>query len=187
MDAIDFDRLLADDPNHVDRFAIELERLALAIARRRYRLAPAEAEDVLIAVVHKLWDDEKAALRAWRREGTLRSYVASIVHRHCLLHLRRQLRLSVEIATDSLDSFEAPTPTEPWERGEMLATCRDAAARLSPRDREMLALRFAEGRDYEEIIGVTGLSYGAARKAVHSAVRRLREQVREVAPEYFAA
>ena len=185
LDSIDHRLLLQDDRDTVARFVAGLERLALRIARAHYRFRPDEAEEILLEVVRKLWDGDKAALRAWRGEGSLESWLTAIVHRFCLMELRRRKRRSAEVATDRLDEFEAEALPEPFEREELRRLYRVAATELSERDRRLLQLRFEEERDYPAITAELGLSYGAARKALHSAIRRLREKMREIAPELF--
>ena len=187
MNHEELNRVLDEDAAAVRTFMHQLESTTMAVAQGRYRLDPAAAEDVWMRVVQKLWDQDKAALRAWRGDGSLTAYLNSIVHRQCLMHLRARKVRSAEVAMSELDGLAAPEPPSPLDDAERFGVCRRAATQLSARDRRMLELRFFEERVYDEITQETGLTRGAARKAVHSAVRRLRDRVRREAPEYFAA
>ena len=185
LDHIDHRRLLHDDPDMVERFLSGLEELALRIARRQYRLPREDAEDILMQVLRKLWEHEKAALQAWKGQGSLRAYLAAIIHRFCLMELRRRKRRAVEGSSDSLDAFEAIAGPDPLEKNELEQLCRNAASSLPERDRRLLQMRFVEELEYSAITAELCISYGAARKAVYTAVSRLRERLRELAPELF--
>ncbi len=185
LDQIDHRKLLNDDRATLDRFLEGLEALALRVARHQYRFRPDEAEDILVEVASKLWESDKAALRAWRGQGSLRTYLLTIVHRFCLMEVRRRKRRSAEQATDSLDAFQAAAEPIPLEQEQLRRVYRKATANLPSRDRRLLQMRFLEEQDYPAITSELGISHGAARKAVHTALNRLRERLREIAPEYF--
>jgi DNA-directed RNA polymerase specialized sigma24 family protein len=111
LESIDRRKLLADDRPTVSRFVDGLEALTLRIARSQYRMASREAEDILLEVLRRLWDDDRAALRAWRGDGSLERHLRAIVHRACLMELRRRKRRPAEHGTDLLDTFPAePAP-----------------------------------------------------------------------------
>lgn len=185
LDEIDHRKLLNEDRQTVDRFLVGLEALALRIARQQYRFRPDEAEDILLDVLRKLWDADKAALRAWRGEGSLRTYLTAIVHRFCLMELRRRRRRVVESTTEELDGFHARHQPPPLEQQQLRSVYRQAANELPSRDRRLIQMRFVEELDYPAITAELGISHGAARKAVHTALNRLRERMREIAPELF--
>lgn len=46
-------------------------------------------------------------------------------------------------------------------------------------------MRFTEEQEYPAIMRTFDLSHGAARKALHTAIRRLRAQMQAIAPELF--
>ena len=187
FEEIDHRKLLNEDVQTLARFLDELEGLVFRIAGQRYRFRRDESEDILLEVLRKLWDSDKAALRAWRGEGSLSTYLSAVVHRFCLLELRRRRRRVAEQPTEALDSFEARPEVPPLEREELLRFYREAASSLAPRDRRLLQMRFGEERDYPAIMSELAISHGAARKAVHGALRRLRERLREIAPELFVS
>lgn len=185
LDSIDHRALLADDRAAVAALVENLQRLTLWIARNRYRFSREEAEETLVEIVATLWKDDKHALRAWRGEGTLSTYLTSIVHRACLMEIRRRERRAAELPVEELDVFPAEDIAAGPERREREAIVERALSELPERDRELIRLRFTEDRGYDEITGRLDISAGAARKAVHTAVARLRDRVRRLAPELF--
>ena len=68
-------------------------------------------------------------------------------------------------------------PDEVFDRNERTALVRQALAKLSERDREVLLLK-AEGFDYDEIAATTGLAKGAIGTTLARARRRLVEAYR---------
>ena len=185
LDSIDHRKLLGDDRATVASFLGELKRLTLWIARRRYRFTDDGAEEILLEVVGKLWDKDKAALRAWRGDGSLSTYITSIVHRCCLMELRKRKRRDGELPVEQLDVFPAEREPAAIEAEQLRQTCARALADLPERDQGLIHMRFVEERGYDEITASLEISHGAARKAVHTAVRRLREKMQGIAPEFF--
>ncbi len=185
LDRLDHRKLVEDDRETLEQFLEGLESLVLTIARGRYRFRVHEAEDILLEVLRKLWVENRAALMRWRGEGSFEAYLSAIVHRFCLMELRRRRRRVPEIGTEDLDRFHAPRGDEPLERDQFRRLYSEAARQLSERDRRLLRLRFIEEREYSEIVSEMEISTGAARKAVHSALARLRRRLQEIAPELF--
>jgi RNA polymerase sigma-70 factor (ECF subfamily) len=116
---------------------------------------------------------QEAAVRAWRRLGTLRDQSAaeawflSIVANQCR-SLRRGRWWSVLRLPDLGGRSEDNDRTiESMDLGRALD-------RLDPRDRLALYLHFYRDMTYEEVGQIMGVSMTAARSRVHRATRRLR-------------
>ena len=67
-----------------------------------------------------------------------------------------------------------PPPEEIAERDESRSELLEAVARLSERERELVALKFAAGLTHRTIAELTGLSEGNVGVILYRAVRRLR-------------
>ncbi|GAA1756432.1 RNA polymerase sigma factor [Nonomuraea bangladeshensis] len=67
---------------------------------------------------------------------------------------------------------------EPGRSGSVLPGVREAFARLSPDDREILSLVGWEGLGSDEVAMVLGCSRGAARLRLHRARKRLARELR---------
>ncbi|ANM31082.1 hypothetical protein ABI59_18125 [Acidobacteria bacterium Mor1] len=187
-DAQRIEAVLAGDRAAAEALIEDVERRVLAIARGQFRLSPEESEDVLLSLCEKLWRDDAAALRQWQGRGPFAAYVSVIASRACLMYLREKKRRTPEVAGLELDQIAGEqAATSDVERNEERELLARGLERLSERDRHLIRLRFLEERDYEDLTRELGISYGAARKGVHSAVTRLRRALADLEPSWFKA
>ena len=142
----------------------------------------------LYAYVRTLLGDDAAAEdvtalafeRAYRRRtsfdarrGSQRGWLFGIARNAALDELRRRKRsapLHGELPDD-----RAAAPDEEAELAVRRTTVRAALAGLSPRDRELVALKFHGGLSNAELAAVLGTSETNAGTRVHRAVTKLRE------------
>ncbi len=161
--------------------------LILGLARGRFGLDVEAAEEILQMTITRLWEDDHRALRAWRGQGKFSTYLSVIVCRLCL-HQREQAQRQADRTADS-----CPEPVAE-ALGSHRLTAREhhraigqSLAKLRPRDRLLLALRYFDEHSPGEISTLLGNSPGAIRKAVHDALKRLRQELRQRHPELFDA
>jgi RNA polymerase sigma-70 factor (ECF subfamily) len=151
-----------------------------------------EARDDVFAYAAGLLRDRSAAEevtavafeRAYRKRkrfdenrGSRRAWLFGIARNAALDELRRQKR-KAELKTEPVDprsgsSPEAagePSSTDPLER----ITVRAALQTLTPRERELIALKFFAGLSNQEIAEVVGISESNAGTRVHRVVEKLR-------------
>jgi RNA polymerase sigma-70 factor, ECF subfamily len=126
----------------------------------------AAAEDVVAATFERAYR-RRSSYDA--RRGSRRQWLFGIA-RHAALDELRRRRRAATLAADPEDDEPVPD-VDPVRR----ATVRAALARLEPRDRELVALKFFAGLDNAEIAGVLGISHSNAGTRLHRAVNRLRE------------
>ena len=162
--------------------------------------APAEAEaafealyrssrDDLFAYVAGLLRDRSAAEditaqafeRAYRRRssfnpkrGTQRAWLFGIARNAALDELRRRKR-HAELVTEPVDEAAAGAPEEGAETALRRSAIRNALARLSARERELVALKYFAGLDNSEIAAVVGISESNAGTRLHRVIEKLRE------------
>jgi len=112
------------------------------------------------------------AHRRWESDAHRRNYLfriaTNLAHDR---HRRNRLR-----RTESFDEAraEATWPSSAAEAGyEQRADLRRALARLSPRERQMLWLAYAEGSTHQEIADTLGLRAGGIRVLLFRARRKL--------------
>jgi RNA polymerase sigma factor (sigma-70 family) len=116
-----------------------------------------------------------AALRAYpglRHTGNLKSWLLTVAHHKAIDHLRATARRPVSMETlperGSSESGvdETDSPDELWE----------AVRGLPVKQRTALTLRYVADAPYEVVAAVMETSEAAARRNVHEALKRLREE-----------
>jgi RNA polymerase sigma-70 factor (ECF subfamily) len=109
------------------------------------------------------------------RRGTPRAWLFGIA-RHAALDELRRRRRGAELASDLPDTAAAD-PADAADGALRRAAVRAALARLSPREREIVALKFQAGLDNAELAAVLGVSVSNAGTLLHRAMSKLREAV----------
>jgi RNA polymerase sigma-70 factor (ECF subfamily) len=108
------------------------------------------------------------------RRGTPRAWLFGIARHAALDELRKRKRRATLAADLPAD---LPGPDDEADAALQRAAVRDALARLAPRDREVIALKFHAGLDNAELAAVLGVSVSNAGTRLHRAMTTLREAV----------
>ena len=152
----------------------EFGRLAAAELPACYRLAVrilgdrGEAEDAV----------NEAILRAWSSFGGLRDpkkfrqWLARIVVNTCRNVLERRKIVPIEPIGD-----RDPQAADPFESGHTRDAIELALGRLSPDQRIAIALRYWNDLSVDEIARLTGVPSGTVKWRLHTACRRLRNEL----------
>jgi RNA polymerase sigma-70 factor (ECF subfamily) len=135
----------------------------------------AAAEDVTAAAFERAY---RKRSRFDPRRGTRRAWLFGIARNAALDELRRRKRLT-ELVDEPAD--ETPAPDEAADVGLRRAALRTALARLTPRERELVALKFFAGLSNAEIAGVLGVSESNVGTRLHRTVEKLRRACDEAA------
>lgn len=121
--------------------------------------------------------------RAYRRRrsfrpsrGTPESWMFGIARNAALDELRRRRRRA-DVEVDPVDL--GAEPSESAETELRRATVRTAVLSLSPRDRDIVALKFAGGLSNGEIARVLGVSESSAGTRLHRTIEKLRKACHE--------
>lgn len=148
-----------------------------------------ETRDDLYAYVAGLLRDRTAAEdvtalafeRAYRKRsrfdskrGTHRAWIFGIARNAALDEIRRRGR-HAELGFEPADE-SAPDPDEHVESAMRRATVREAMAKLTARERELVALKYFAGLGNAEIAAVVGISESNAGTRVHRVVEKLRKE-----------
>ena len=119
---------------------------------------------------------------AWRRLGTLRDperlrpWLMAIAANEARQLARRRGRQTVrEISV--FDPEAGPAASGHEMDAALRLDLADAMARLDPRDRVLLALRYAGGLELQEIGRAVGMSATAVRSRLKRAIERLRKDL----------
>ena len=107
------------------------------------------------------------------RKGSQRAWLFGIARNAALDELRRRKRQATLVAEP--EDLRAIAVDDQAEALLRRAAVRAALARLTPRDRELIALKFHAGLDNAELAAVVGVSPSNAGTLLHRAMTKLRE------------
>ncbi len=131
---------------------------------------PAAAEDVTALSFERAYR-RRRSFNA--RRGNERAWLFGIARNAALDELRRRRRhaaLGVEP-----EDLEAPDPADEADVALRRTTVRAALAELSPRERELIALKFHAGLSNAEVAEVIGVSASNAGTLLHRTMEKLRK------------
>ncbi len=128
------------------------------------------AEDVTAAAFERAYR-KRSGFSA--RRGSPEAWVFGIARNAALDELRKRKRRA-KLETEPADVW-APGPDEEAERLIRREEVRAALAALDPRDRDLVALKFAGGLSNGEIAGVLRISESNVGSRLHRAVEKLRK------------
>jgi len=134
----------------------------------------AAAEEVTAQAFERAYR-KRRSFRASR--GSEEAWLFGIARNAALDELRRRKRRAV-LEADPEDVHAAGTD-EQADGALRRETVRAALGRLSPRERELVALKFAGGLSHEEIGRVLGISASNAGTRLHRTLERLRKDCDE--------
>jgi RNA polymerase sigma-70 factor (ECF subfamily) len=128
------------------------------------------AEDVTAAAFERAYR-KRSGFSA--RRGSPEAWVFGIARNAALDELRKRKRRA-KLETEPGDVW-SPGPDEEAERLMRREEVRAALATLDPRDRDLVALKFAGGLSNAEIAGVLRISESNVGSRLHRAVEKLRK------------
>ena len=134
----------------------------------------AAAEEVTAQAFERAYR-KRRSFRASR--GTEEAWLFGIARNAALDELRRRKRRAV-LETEPEDVY-APHADEQVDDALRREVVRAALGRLSPRERELVALKFAGGLSHEEIGRVLGISASNAGTRLHRTLEKLRRECDE--------
>jgi RNA polymerase sigma-70 factor, ECF subfamily len=130
----------------------------------------AAAEDVTALAFERAY---RKRGRFSTRRGSPEAWVFGIARNAALDELRK-LKRRARLASEPVDVW-APGPDEEAERAFRREEVRAALASLDPRDRDLVALKFAGGLSNGEIARVLGISETNVGSRLYRAVEKLRK------------
>jgi RNA polymerase sigma-70 factor (ECF subfamily) len=134
----------------------------------------AEEEDVL----YRVFQRALGGLPEFRAESRISTWLYRIAYRESLRHLeRRQRQREREAPLEAADHRESGGEADPeriLERRERARTVRSALAKLDPRDREIVALRYLEDLKLAEMADRLDVPLGTVKARLHRAMNRLK-------------
>jgi RNA polymerase sigma-70 factor (ECF subfamily) len=128
------------------------------------------AEDVTALAFERAYRKRE---RFSSRRGSPEAWVFGIARNAALDELRK-LKRRANLESEPADVW-SPSPAEEAERSFQRAEVRAALASLDPRDRDLVALKFAGGLSNSEIARVLDISETNVGSKLHRAVEKLRK------------
>lgn len=158
--------------NFVDRFLGLVVHVANHSAHlRQIRLTPEQRDDLVAEVFVALVDQEFAALRRFRRNSSLATYLAVIARR---IIVRRMM--SGDFKTVPIEAAEgAAEPAVHETRIADQEQVEQMIARLDPHEARVVRMFHLEGKSYGEISAVAGMSENSVGPVLSRARAKLRE------------
>ncbi|HMO16071.1 MAG TPA: sigma-70 family RNA polymerase sigma factor [Pirellulaceae bacterium] len=142
-----------------------------------FRLDQGEIEDICAEVFATLLADNMRALRQFRGDCKLSTWLTVITHRICLRELSRFKQQRNAHCTESAPVEDCVVDADPlggaiWR--EQMELVRSKLHDLKPLDRKILELHFDERLSHEEISRRIGISINSVGPKLHRSVKRLR-------------
>jgi RNA polymerase sigma-70 factor (ECF subfamily) len=160
-----------------ERAATELVgRHAQALARFAASFGATDAVDDL---VQDTFVRAFQSLDGFRGESSFRTWLFTIERRLLLDRRRAEKRRPSGVEVQEGDAATEYDALDSMVADEAAERVRRAMTRLSPTQREVFALRVAQGLSYKEIAELVGTTEGAARVHYHNAMRAVKEQINE--------
>ena len=145
-----------------DQVSRELYRMAL------YTLGNAQdAEDAVAETFLEAWK----GIGGLREAGSFRPWILRILSIRCKRRIGKYVQEKGNIDID--DYLEEGEPDQSGPRAEV----RDAMARLSPEEREIVVLSVLQGYTMREIGEVLGLPQGTVSSKLHRTMKKLRKML----------
>lgn len=117
------------------------------------------------------------SLDSFRAESSFRTWLFTIERRLLLDRRRAEKRRPSRVEVQEDDASTEYDALDAMVAGESANRVREAMTTLSPTQREVFALRVAQGLSYKEIAELVGTTEGAARVHYHNAMRAVKEHI----------
>ncbi len=139
----------------VDRFlGLVFHVVQHAADLRSFSLKPEDAEDIVAQVLLHVIDNDFAALRHFRGNSSLATYLTVIARRTAVTELARCAPVKeVHLRGNSHPAFEEPEAPNaaPGKSLEAVDEVAQLLKKLPEKERSVVKLYFLDGRSYEEI------------------------------------
>ena len=151
---------------------------------RSFPLRPEDAEDVAAQVLVKIVENDYAALRQFRGQSSLATYLTVIARRTCVQEMARRAAAKDHAAKglDDRDDHEPEEPARPQGGLETIEEVGQLLKKLPSRERNVVRLFYLEGRSYEEISKELDLPINSIGAILSRARKKLRGDVKGAPP-----
>ena len=183
-------RCLNKDPgswnDFVDRFlSLIYHVIGYTAHLRSVKLSPEDKEDIAAEILLKLVANNFKALREFRGNASLATYLTVIARRICVQELvrRSQVKEAIKRGESRLPEVEPDDAPAAVKGIERLEEVEKLLRKLSGREREIVRLYYLEGRTYEEISTETDVPVNTIGAVLSRARKKLREMAKMTTTE----
>jgi RNA polymerase sigma-70 factor, ECF subfamily len=145
-------------------------------------LRPEDVEDVAAEVLLQFVAKDYAVLRQFRGHSSLATYLTVITRRICVHELARIASIREQQSRTDGHAVEAEEPNRTRAGLESLEDVENLLRKLPARERQVVRLRYLEGRSYEEISTELHLPVNNIGPILSRARKRLRKDTRNPPP-----
>ena len=145
-------------------------------------LRPEDVEDVAAEILLQIVANDYALLRQFRGQASLATYLTIVARRICVHELAR--RAAAREVQPKVDGHveEAEESAKAQAGLERLEEVQKLLNKLPTREREVVRLRYLEGRSYEEISTQLHIPVNNIGPILSRAKKRLRKDVKNAPP-----
>ncbi len=161
----------------VDRFlSLIYHTIGYTAHLRSTRVGPEDVEDIAAEVLLQIVANNFRALREFRKQSSLATYLTVVARRICVHELARRQKVKDAIKRGESRLAEAePDDAPAAQKGmESLEEVEKLLRRLSGKEREIVRLYYLEGRTYEEISTETDVPVNTIGAVLSRARKKLR-------------
>jgi RNA polymerase sigma-70 factor (ECF subfamily) len=150
---------------------------------RSFSLQPEDTEDIAAEILLEIVGGDYAALRQFRGNSSLATYLTVIARRSCVHELTKRLS-SQEVQGAGEEIEQAPNRARPAapDSLEAFEEVRKLLKKLPARERMVVQLFFLEGRSYEEISTELNLPINSIGAILSRARKKLRSDIKNPPP-----
>ena len=130
-----------------------------------------QAEDTLQDLFFYMWKHRKGL----GKTDNVKRYLFSSYRRSLLKELTKKKKVKASDQFDKMNLPDIPASTNLITE-EQRHRLRQTIQSLSPKQKEVIYLKYYQGMDYEEIGAITGTTYQSVRNTMSRAMKALREK-----------
>jgi RNA polymerase sigma-70 factor (ECF subfamily) len=145
-------------------------------------LEPEDVEDVAAEVLLQIVAKDYATLRQFRGQSSLATYLTVIARRICVHELARIASLREQQPRANGRALEVEEPPRAKAGLESLEDVEKLLKKLPARERQVVRLRYLEGRSYEEISTALHVPVNSIGPILARARKRLRKDNKNPPP-----
>jgi RNA polymerase sigma factor (sigma-70 family) len=171
--------LCADERTRSEAFArlVRMNQERVYWHVRRIVVDHDDANDIVQNVFVKAWK----ALPTFRGDAAFFTWLYRIATNECLSFLRDRRRRSLISLDDIEHQLADKLPSDPLYSGDRIQLAlQQAVMKLPPQQRLVFTMKYFEGKKYEEIAEILGLTTGGLKASYHHAVKKIEKSLKSL-------